>query len=79
VTPDHGRSESAQWIVQGSDVATGSLSAAIKDDPAVRPVRQIGHDVMILHMSQERADKLQAQFARLAIEKDQSLSPPFVP
>jgi hypothetical protein len=72
-------SESAQWIVQGADVASGSLSAAIKDDPAVRAVRRIGADVMVLHMSQERAEKLRAQFGRLAIEIDQSLNPPLGP
>lgn len=75
--PAHDASRSDQWLVQGNDVATGSLIDHIASDPNIRQLQRIATDVVVLSMSPDRAAQLRTQFGnRLVIEKNKDLIPP---
>ena len=63
------------WVVQGADVSSGALARHIHGDPALRLVRQIAPDVMVIAMTVERAERLEKEFAELIIESDAGLDP----
>jgi hypothetical protein len=66
-----------QWLVQGNDVANGSLSSHIAGDPHVVELRRIASDVVVLAMPPDRAAGLRARFGnRLVIEPNRDLIPP---
>jgi hypothetical protein len=77
MSPTSGASASQQWLVQGKDVASGSLFSHIGGDPNVRQIRRIAQDIVVLSMSPEQAAQLQARFGRrLVIEPNADLIPP---
>ena len=64
-----------RWIVQGEEVASGRLGERIKTDSEITQIRQVAHDVVVLAMSSERAEKLRNEFGRqLVIEPDADLT-----
>ena len=63
-----------RWIVQGDGVASGRLRDRIKSDSQITQVRQVARDIVVLAMSEERAQKLKSEFgAQLIIERDADL------
>ncbi len=74
-TPD--ASAPQQWLVQGNDVATGSLLDHIAHEPDVEQIQRLAPDVVLLSMSADGAAKLRARFGgRLLIEPNSDLIPP---
>jgi hypothetical protein len=69
--------DAGQWLIQGNDVANGSLSSHIAGDPQVVQLRRIASDVVVLAMPADRAAELRARFGnRLVIEPNSELIPP---
>lgn len=62
------------WIVQGKEVASGQLAERIKPDPEITEVRRVAHDVVVLRMSAQKAEKLRGEFGeQLVVERDADL------
>ena len=77
MSPTDDASASRQWLVQGDDVASGSLFNHIAGDPNVRQVQRVAPDIVILSMSPDQVARLQTQFgSRLVIEPNRDLIPP---
>jgi hypothetical protein len=70
-------SASLQWLVQGGDVASGSLFNHIAGDPNVRQIQRVAPDIVVLSMSPDHAARLRTRFgSRLVIEPNRDLIPP---
>jgi hypothetical protein len=57
-------------MVQGPDVASGTLLTHVEADPGIRIVKRISPDTVVLAMSAERAQRLRADFTREIVEVD---------
>ena len=74
MSPTEDASASRQWLVQGDDVASGSLFNHIGGDPDVREIQRVAPDIVVLSMSSDQAARLRARFgSRLVIEPNRDL------
>jgi hypothetical protein len=63
------------WLAQGEAVKSGALLRAATDDPAVRLVKRIASDVLLLEMTPSRARQLATRFGpALVIEQDRPIT-----
>ena len=77
MSPTDDVSVSRQWLVQGDDVASGSLFNHIAGDPNVHQIQRVAPDIVVLSMSPDHAARLQTRFGnRLVIEPNRDLIPP---
>jgi hypothetical protein len=74
--PTSNASTPEQWLVQGDDVASGSLSDHIAGDPDVRQIARIAPDIVVLSMPGNHVKRLKDRFSRLVIEPNEDLIPP---
>ena len=66
-----------RWLAQGGAVSSGRLAKRVASDPAVREVRRLAPDLVVLLATPERAAALQAEFPdSLVLERDAALKPP---
>jgi hypothetical protein len=66
-----------RWLAQGAAVTSGRLAAEVAKDPTMRELRRLAPDLVVLEMTAERAEQLQAELSdELIVENDAALDPP---
>ncbi|MEH3148553.1 MAG: hypothetical protein PGN34_25260 [Methylobacterium frigidaeris] len=71
------RSDDMRWIVQGQAVVDGLVDALVAADRELRDLRQLAPDMVVLSMTEPRAEKLKDELGAAAIiEPDRELPDP---
>lgn len=66
-----------QWIVQGRAVENGVVAKLVASDPELRVLKKSGNDMVVLIMTEPRAEKLKSELGAAAIiERDAELPDP---
>jgi hypothetical protein len=60
-------------IVQGAEVATGALAAAVNRNPNIEIVTKVAKDVVVLRATGSDLNTLKTQFPGLLIEPNEEL------
>ena len=69
---DHGAAPS-EVLVQGADVATGALAAAVSRNPNIHLVTKVARDIVVLRATESDLNTLKTQFPGLLIEPNGEL------
>lgn len=69
---ERGGGQTALWIVQGPDVVSGKLDHVL-DVLKIQRLERVAADTIVVSMTADSAERLQAEFPRLIVEPNRDL------